>query len=75
MEEKVFAVLRNAMENDDLVINVDDLFRDYAAWDSLARMSLIAELDEQFGVSIASEDFDKLKTVGDLVNEIAKQSK
>jgi acyl carrier protein len=36
-------------------------------------MSLIAELDEKFGVGIDSDDFEKIITVGDLVHEVQKR--
>lgn len=71
MKEKVYEVLRNAMEKEDLTISGDDEFREYAEWDSLAQITLIAELDEKFGVSIEGDDFEKLHTVDDLVNELS----
>ena len=49
-------------------------FRDYENWDSMANLSVIAMLDDSFGVHIASQDFKNLITVGDLVAEIAKRT-
>lgn len=41
-------------------------FKGLEEWDSLARLSLIAMLDEEYEVELESEDFDKLNTVEDL---------
>ncbi|MDZ7693169.1 MAG: acyl carrier protein [Balneolaceae bacterium] len=75
MEEKIFDAFREAMDNEDLNIDLSDKFRDYEDWDSLAYLSMIAALDETFGVEIEDEDFEKLETVGDLVNEVDKRVK
>ena len=47
-------------------INMSVPFKELKEWDSLARLSLIAMLDEEYEVELESEDFDKLNTVEDL---------
>ena len=47
-------------------INMSVPFKELEEWDSLARLSLIAMLDEEYEVELESEDFDKLNTVEDL---------
>ena len=75
MKEKEYEVLRNAMENEELIISGEHDLRDYAEWDSLAQITLIAELDEKFGVTIEGDDFEKLQTVDDLANEVIARCK
>lgn len=70
MENKIFDAFREAMDNEDLEINLSDNFRDYEDWDSLAYLSMIAALDEEFGVEIENEEFEKLETVEDLVDAV-----
>lgn len=70
MEDKIFDAFREAMDNEDLEISLSDNFRDYEDWDSLAYLSMIAALDEEFGVEIENEEFEKLETVQDLVNAV-----
>ena len=41
-------------------------FKGLEEWDSLALLSLIAMLDEEYEVELESEDFDNLNTVEDL---------
>jgi len=73
MEEQLMSCLRHALEVEDQAIALSDNFRDYPTWDSLARLSLIAGLDDSFGVAIESDDFNRLVTVQDLLNEIGKR--
>lgn len=70
MEDKIFDAFREAMDNEDLEISLSDNFRDYEDWDSLAYLSMIAALDEEFGVEIENEEFEKLETVQDLVDAV-----
>jgi len=70
MEDKIKDAFREAMDNDDLEIELTDTFRDYDDWDSLAYLSMIAALDEEFGVEIENEEFEKLETVEDLLEAI-----
>ena len=70
MEDKIKDAFREAMDNDDLDINLSDNFRDYEDWDSLAYLSMIAALDEEFGVEIENEEFEQLETVQDLVDAV-----
>jgi len=75
MENRILNVLRTALEMEDIDISLDDQFREYDEWDSLGQLSLIALLDEEFGVAIETDDFNELVTVRDLVNAVQKLSK
>lgn len=60
------------------VESVDDLkedtkFRELDEWNSLAVLSVIAMLDEEYGVQIENADFKKLEMIGDIVQFIEKQ--
>lgn len=70
MEYKIFDAFREAMDNEDIDISLLDNFRDYEDWDSLAYLSMIAALDEEFGVEIENEEFEKLETVQDLLDAV-----
>ena len=51
---------------------MEDQFREYPEWNSLAYLSIIAMLDEEYDVQIEEAEFKKLRTVGDLYNAIQK---
>ena len=72
MEEKIKNVLKTALDID-REIELTDIFRQYDEWDSLGRLSLVAEIDTEFDFQIEEKDFEKLNTVDDLLNEIRKK--
>ena len=39
---------------------------DVPAWDSLGTLTLMASLDEQFGINLTADQIADLRTVGDL---------
>jgi acyl carrier protein len=51
-------------------INPEDEFRDYEEWDSLAYLSIIAMIDENYDIVIPGEEFSKLNRVIDIYNYI-----
>ena len=55
------------------VVGLDVVLADYLGVDSLVIVEIIYELEEAFGVEIASQDFQGVKTVGDIVNYINGQ--
>lgn len=73
MEERIKNALKKALEIENIEIQLDDHFRDYEDWDSLALLSLIAILDEDFGVEIETDDLNELLTVRDLLNSVQKR--
>ena len=46
------------------------IFREMEEWDSLAFLSVIAMIDEEYDVVIEGNDFQKLITIGDIVGKI-----
>ena len=64
--------LSEVLEIEDRKINPTDIFRDYDEWDSLAYLSVIAYLDEEFDIQIEEAEFKKLITVEDLYNITVK---
>lgn len=54
------------------VSNVDEntKFRELEEWNSLAVLSVIVLLDEEFGIQIENSEFKKLNTVGDIISYI-----
>lgn len=70
MEKEFIEKLKEALEIEDRELNLTDKFREYPEWDSLAFLSVIAMIDEEYDVIIEGKDFKKLETVSDIVNEI-----
>lgn len=75
MTEKFTANFKEALEMEEgTEVKMEDNFRDYDDWDSLARLSLIAMLDEEYEVEIEEDDFEELKTVQDIFEFVQKKS-
>jgi acyl carrier protein len=74
MEKELFEQLEDILELAPGTVTLSDTFRDYENWDSMANLSVIAMLDDSFGVHFASQDFKNLITVGDLIEEIKKRT-
>ena len=69
--EKFIDLLREALERED-EIQMSDNFRSYDEWDSLAYLSVIAFLDDEYGVQIEEAEFKQLKTVQDIYDAVKK---
>ena len=70
MEKKFIELLMDILEIEDRELSLKDEFRHYPEWDSLGYLELIAMMDEEFGVAIENDDFGKLTTLEDLINEV-----
>jgi acyl carrier protein len=73
MEAKFLEMISNVLEIEDKALAMSDVFREYDEWDSLARLSLIAEIDDVYNIVIEDEVFKTLITLDDLYNEINKR--
>ena len=56
-----------AIERED-EIKMEDEFRNYDEWSSIAYLSVIAMMDEEYDTQIEEAEFKQLKTVQDLYN-------
>ncbi|MCW2120286.1 acyl carrier protein [Flavobacterium sp. 7A] len=74
MEAKFLEMISEVFELEDKTIAMRDTFRDYDEWDSLTRLSLIAEIDDVYDTVIEEESFKHLTTLGDIFTEIQKRT-
>lgn len=54
-------------------LSADTEFKELANWDSLAALSMIAMIDENYNVSIGGADIEKSRTVEELWDLVAKR--
>lgn len=52
------------LENEEIVANT--IFRELDEWDSLAALSTISTIDDEFGITINNKDLRSVDTVGEL---------
>ena len=68
--EKIKQIISKELEIDEAeVVDSASLVDDLGA-DSLSVMELMIAFDDEFDVEVPEEDYDKLLTVGDIVNYI-----
>lgn len=74
MEAKFIELFKEVLEIEDKDINLSDAFREYGEWDSLVYLSVIAMLDDEYDIVIETDEFKKILTVGELMNEVKKRT-
>ena len=73
MEEKFIKNFKEVLEITHTEINLKTKFRDLENWDSISFLSVLAMLDEEYDIIIEGNDFRRLETIEDLINEIKKK--
>ncbi len=63
MLEQIIAMFEDILEMDPGTVKAEDEFREYEGWDSLAYLSVIAKIDEDYDLIISREEFQNLRTV------------
>ena len=70
--DKFIELFAEALERED-EIKMEDEFRNYDEWSSIAYLSVIAMMDEEYDVQIEEADFKKLRTVQALYDACTKK--
>jgi acyl carrier protein len=73
MEEKFISLFKDTLEANNQEIILSTKFRELENWDSLTFLSVLAMIDEEYDVVIEGNDFQRLQTIEDLINEIKKR--
>ena len=56
-------------------INPETLKEDIPAWDSLGVLTLMAELDENFGILLTDEEMQKLHKINDIFDILRRDGR
>lgn len=63
--DKILEIIKDVLDDDN--INPDDVLFEHEDWDSLAALTLISSVDEEFGVVLEADDFSDKMKIKDLV--------
>lgn len=74
MEEKFLELVKEVLEIENRDIQLGDKFKDYDEWDSLANLSMVAMLDDEFEVVIDNQKFKSMETLQEVLDEVKKLS-
>lgn len=72
-KQKFIEKFKEALEIEDRELSITDNFREYSEWDSLAFLSVIAMIDEEYDVIIKGDEFKTLKTLDDIAECISQK--
>lgn len=70
MLQKIINLMAECLEKEPEEIKDTDEFREYEEWDSLAYLSVIAAIDDAYGMVIPVEDFRACRTVKALADYV-----
>ena len=75
MNEDFLNLFAEALEKEISEVAMDDEFRNYEEWNSLAVLSIIAMIKQNYDITIPRKEFDELKIVSDLFEYIQAHRK
>ena len=64
---KITDVVRDELDEDDIVLTPETKARDVEGWDSLAHVRIVVAVEQEFGVRFDMAEITNLDSVGDLV--------
>lgn len=70
---KLQNIIREVVDNDDVVVVNNTVASDIDGWDSLAQVMIVGEIRNEFGVKLTSTEVTFLENVGAMVEAIASK--
>lgn len=67
---RIEQIVRDLLGEDDLELSADTRPADVAGWDSLANVSIVFGLEEEFGISFGDDVLKGFETIGQLAGLI-----
>lgn len=67
--EKLNEVFRDVFD-DDIIVNDNTTSSDIDGWDSLTHITLVATVEDEFGIHFDMDSITKMKNVGAMVDSI-----
>lgn len=67
-KQKKLALLEDMFEMDEGTLKEETRLDDLDEWDSLAKLSLIVLMDDEFGKKLSGSEIKEFVTIGDILN-------
>lgn len=71
--EKLEEIFKDLLDDDGFTLSEEDSAKTIEDWDSLFHITLIASIEGDFGIRIATEDIADAKNIGALIDVIEKE--
>ena len=75
IDRRITEIFRDIFENDALELTPSTSAEDVEGWDSIAHISLIFALEEEFGVQFSSRELESMRNVGDLQSIVSARGR
>lgn len=73
MKENFLEIFKETLDIEERTLSMTDEFRSYEEWDSIANLSVIALIDEEYDVVIENSDFKNINTLQELWDKIQQK--
>jgi len=73
--ERLNEVFRDVFDDGEISVTAETTAKDIEDWDSLNHISLIAAVEDEFGVSFTMGEVSSMKNVGEMVSIIEARGK
>ena len=70
--EKFIETFKEALEIENRDVLPQDDFKEYEEWDSLANLSLLAMISDEYNTTLPRREIEKVKTIEELYKLIQK---
>jgi acyl carrier protein len=67
-------IMRDVFDDENLVVTPELTANDVEGWDSVSHITLVVAIEEAFGIKFKSAELEKMKNVGQLVEQIEKKT-
>jgi acyl carrier protein len=79
MDEKIFnkvvEIISKTLNRKNLFLGAETSSKDVEGWDSLAHVTIIAEVEKEFNISIDFMEILEIKTIGDICQTVSNNIK
>ena len=69
---KINEIARDVFDNDEVELTEQTTAADVEEWDSLSHLSLVSDIEDEFGITFTLAEISGSKNVGELVDAIIK---
>lgn len=70
---KLQEIIRDVFDDEDIEVSEETVATDVDGWDSLAHITLIGTIEDEFDVKFAMKEVVNLKKVGNIIDLIMEQ--
>jgi acyl carrier protein len=71
--EQLTAIIRDALDDQNLTLTPETVAADVPAWDSLAHINIVVATEMGFGIKFKTAELEQLRNVGEFVSLIERK--